>query len=184
MATSKNKPTELIVLVDADADTRKMYTAFLRHHGFRVMPVMTGREALVVAARADAIVTETHLPGDLDGIELVTRLKRDKRTCDIPLVVVSSRAWDADRERAVRAGCDLFLSKPCLPQDLVQALRRLCIANVADKRVRLHSNPSAALRTSGARTLVGGTIPGRNTRSRRAADRSAVTPTRAPIRRQ
>jgi twitching motility two-component system response regulator PilH len=115
----------IILLADADCDSREMYTEFFRFHGFHVVSVPNSRDALALAPRVDAIVTETLLPGDLDGFGLIARLKRDESTTGIPLIVVSSCAWDTDRERAQRSGCDLFLSKPCLPHDLMRAVCRL-----------------------------------------------------------
>ena len=55
----------------------------------------------------------------------VAQLKRDERTKRIPVIVLTARAWEGDRERALGCGCDLFLAKPCLPQVLTQAIRRL-----------------------------------------------------------
>ena len=125
MPTSRIARNDVVLVVDADADTRKMYEEFFRHHGFEVMAVSTGHDALAAAAAADAIVTEILLPSELDGLALVERLKNDHRTCEVPLVVVSSCAWETDRVLAEAAGCDLFMPKPCLPHDVLQAVRRL-----------------------------------------------------------
>ena len=131
MSTSRATRDEIILLVDADADARTIYTEFFRYHGFRVVAVVTGRDALTVASRAHAIVTELLLPGDMDGIELIGRLKSNEHTTAIPLLVVTSCAWNTDRDRAEGAGCDLFLSKPCVPHELMRAVRRLLARSAA-----------------------------------------------------
>lgn len=118
-------PTDVILVADADADARQIYTKFFRYHGYQVVPVTTCRDALAAAPAVDAIVAEILLPGEVDGLDLIEQLKSDIRTASIPLVVVTSRAWTTDRERAYAAGCDLFLAKPCLPNDLMQTVRRL-----------------------------------------------------------
>jgi CheY-like chemotaxis protein len=125
MLTPKTARQDIILVVDADADSRQIYTKFLRYHGFLVVPVSTPREALAAAPAADAIVTEILLPSDTDGLALVQQLKSDTRTSRVPLVVVTSCAWTTDRERAQAAGCDLYLSKPCLPHDLMHAIQQL-----------------------------------------------------------
>jgi CheY-like chemotaxis protein len=125
MPAQKRIRNEIVLLADSDADTRTMYSEFFRFHGYRVVSVLTGRDALALAPRVDLVVTESLLPGDMDGLELVTRLKGDELTARLPVVVVTACAWNTDRDRARRAGCDLYFSKPCLPHDLMRAIRRL-----------------------------------------------------------
>jgi CheY-like chemotaxis protein len=106
-----------------------MYGEFLGHHAFLAVPVSTARIGLTIAPNADVIVTGLLLPGDMDGIEFMARLKRDQRTKRIPLVVLTACAWKTDRERAEQAGCDAFLPKPCLPDNLLREVRRLLAAS-------------------------------------------------------
>jgi CheY-like chemotaxis protein len=105
-----------------------MYAEYFRCHGLQPVPVLTARDGLTVAPKADVIVTGLLLPGDMDGIEFIARLKRDQRTKRVPIVVLTACAWKSDRERAEQAGCDVFLPKPCLPDDLLRAVRRLLAA--------------------------------------------------------
>ena len=140
MLTSKTAHHDVILVIDADADSRQMYTEFLRYHGFHVVPASSAREALAAAPLADAIVTELLLPSDRDGLALVQQLKNDRRTSAAPLIVVTSRAWNTDRERALAAGCDLYLSKPCLPDDLMHAVQRM----MARRRLRDRVKPALA----------------------------------------
>jgi two-component system cell cycle response regulator DivK len=105
-----------------------MYAECLRGQGLLPVPVVTGREGLAVARRADLIVTGLLLPGDMDGIEFITRLKGDERTKRIPVIVLTVCVWQSDRERAEHAGCDVFLPKPCPPDDLLRDVRRLLAA--------------------------------------------------------
>jgi two-component system cell cycle response regulator DivK len=115
----------VILLVQVDSDGRAMYTKFFRHHGFLPIPVATASDALSVAPHADVIVTETLLPGRMDGIEFIARLKGSERTRTIPVVVFTVCAWPAERERAEQAGCDVFLTKPCLPDTLLREVNRV-----------------------------------------------------------
>jgi CheY-like chemotaxis protein len=102
-----------------------MYAEFLRDHGFLPIPVKTASDALTVAPHANVIVTETLLPGRIDGIEFIARLKRDKRTKAIPVIALTVCAWQTERERAESAGCEAFLAKPCLPDALLREVRRV-----------------------------------------------------------
>ena len=115
----------IVLLVQVDIDCGPMYAKVLRRHGLLPVPIATATVALSVAPRADVIVTETLLPGPIDGIELIRRLKRGERTKTIPVIVLTVCAWPAERERAENAGCDVFLAKPCLPDTLVREVRRV-----------------------------------------------------------
>ena len=70
------------------------------------------------------------LPG-IDGWELARILKGDTRTAAIPIVALTAHALNGEQERALDAGCDAFVTKPCLPQALAAELERvLQIASV------------------------------------------------------
>lgn len=118
-------PTATVLLVQPERDDRDMYAEFLRHAGLTPVVVSDARPALSLAPKADIIVTCLLLPGPMDGVALIERLKRDHRTKDTPIIVLTSSAWNTERERAVTAGCDLFLPKPCLPDALLREIRRL-----------------------------------------------------------
>jgi two-component system, cell cycle response regulator DivK len=108
-----------------------MYTEFLRQRGLVPIPSSTASDALAVAATADVIVTGVLLPGQMDGIEFLAQLKADDHTKNVPIIVLTSCGWQSDRERATKAGCDVFLTKPCLPEDLLKKVRRvLALRNV------------------------------------------------------
>ncbi len=115
-----------ILLVESHEDSRSMYAGYLGlQDGLTCVLADSSDDGLVRAVDADAIVTGIRVIGSFDGIELVRRLRADPRTRDKPVIVLTACAGQADRERAEAAGCDMFLAKPCLPRDLVRALRRL-----------------------------------------------------------
>lgn len=116
----------LALIVDRDQDTRQMYAEYLKLGHWLVEEASDGREALAkaITRRPDVIVTETHLPG-IDGITLCGLLRRDVATSAIPVVFVTGDAHSADIERATAAGGDLVLTKPCLPEHLLEELRRV-----------------------------------------------------------
>ena len=79
--------------------------------------------------------------GGMDGVELISRLRRDAHSSRRPIIVLSACAWDAERERATHAGCDLFLAKPCVPGELLRHVR----ASLADAALqRLRGDPVKA----------------------------------------
>ena len=115
-----------VLVVDDYPDAREMYAEYLRFSGFDVVEAANGREALQSAVDhwPDIILMDLSLPV-MDGWEATRRLKADERTASIPVVALTGHALAGISEGAMRAGCDAFVTKPCLPEDLVQEIRRI-----------------------------------------------------------
>jgi two-component system, cell cycle response regulator DivK len=118
MTTSALRP--LLLLVEDFDDAREMYRDYLAFSGFRVETARDGQEAIdkARALAPDLILMDLSLPG-IDGWEATRLLKADPATRRLPIVALSAHAMAADGERALAAGCDGFIAKPCLPPDLV-----------------------------------------------------------------
>ena len=116
----------LVLLVDDYADAREMYGFYLTRRGYRVEEAADGHEALAKALglTPDIILMDLSLPG-IDGWELARMLKKDPRTAAIPIVALTAHALNGEQERALGAGCDAFVTKPCLPQTLAAELERV-----------------------------------------------------------
>jgi CheY-like chemotaxis protein len=116
----------LILVVDDYDDAREMYAEYLQFCGFRVAEARNGNEALEQAftVKPDLILMDLSLPG-MDGWEATRQLKADDRTRRIPVVALTGHALAGASEGAKRAGCDSFVTKPCLPDDLVVEVRRM-----------------------------------------------------------
>ena len=119
----------LILVVDDYQDAREMYAEYLQFSGFRVAEARNGNEALeqAFALRPDLILMDLSLPG-MDGWEATRVLKADDRTRNIPVVALTGHALAGASEGAKKAGCDSFVTKPCLPDDLVVEVRRMLSA--------------------------------------------------------
>ena len=122
MATAIKRPR--ILLVDDYSEVREMFSEYLQVHGFDVIEATNGIEALQrsVELMPDVILMDLSLPL-MDGWEATRRLKSDRRTAGIPVVALTSHALAGVFEGAKRAGCDAFVTKPCLPEDLVREIR-------------------------------------------------------------
>lgn len=116
----------LILVVDDYDDAREMYAEYLVFCGFRVAEARNGNEALdqAFAVQPDLILMDLSLPG-MDGWEATRQLKADERTKHIPVVALTGHALAGASEGAKKAGCDSFVTKPCLPDDLVVEVRRM-----------------------------------------------------------
>jgi len=116
----------LVLVVEDYQDAREMYAAYLQFSGFRVAEAVNGLEALDKTRELmpDIILMDLALP-KLDGWQATEQLKADKRTSHIPIVALTGHALPDHAERALRAGCDAFVTKPCLPEDLVKEIRKV-----------------------------------------------------------
>jgi CheY-like chemotaxis protein len=116
----------LILVVDDYQDAREMYAEYLQYSGFRVAEARNGNEAVAQARslKPDLILMDLSLPG-MDGWEATRVLKADEETRHIPIVALTGHALAGASEGARKAGCDSFVTKPCLPDDLVVEVRRM-----------------------------------------------------------
>jgi CheY-like chemotaxis protein len=114
-----------VLLVEDYEDAREMYRDYLVFSGFEVDTADNGQEAIEKARtlEPDLILMDLSLPV-LDGWEATRRLKADPRTNAIKVVALSAHAMAAEERRASDAGCDGFIAKPCLPQELVEEVSR------------------------------------------------------------
>jgi len=115
-----------VLLVDDYPDAREMYSEYLQYSGFDVVEASNGMEALTRAneSEPDIILMDLSLPV-MDGWEATRRLKANNRTADIPVVALTGHALAGISDGARLAGCDAFITKPCLPEDLVKEIRRV-----------------------------------------------------------
>ena len=115
-----------VLLVDDYPDAREMYSEYLQYSGFDVIEAGNGIEALqqAIEREPDIILMDLSLPV-MDGWEATRRLKADKTTADIPIVALTGHALAGILEGAKKAGCDAFVTKPCLPDALVAEIKRL-----------------------------------------------------------
>ena len=123
----------LVLVVEDYQDAREMYTAYLQFSGFDVAEAGNGLEAVEKAQELlpDIVLMDLALPR-MDGWEATRRLKSDARTRHIPIVALTGHALAGYAEGAREAGCDAFVTKPCLPDALVAEIKRLLDAQASN----------------------------------------------------
>jgi PAS domain S-box-containing protein len=118
-----------VLIIDDDAVAREMLTRMLSKEGYRVLVAASGEEGLRIAhdERPDAITLDVLMAG-MDGWGVLTRLKADTLTADIPVVVVT--VID-DRNMGFALGAADYLTKPIERERLADALRRVRADNAS-----------------------------------------------------
>lgn len=121
----------VILIADDFVDAAMMYSLYLRHHGFEVVTALDGHEALEAALRQrpDVVLLDLRMPG-MSGTEAMKAMKADERMAGVPILALTAHAMPDEREAALKAGFDDFLSKPIAPQELVAKLRALLSGKV------------------------------------------------------
>ena len=116
----------VVLVVDDDADNREPYVLFLAGAGFRVLTAGTGPEALEIARaeRPDVVVLDLTLPG-MDGWELARRLRAEPATRAACLVALTGHTTGEAWQRALDAGVNGYLLKPCPPEEVVAEIEKL-----------------------------------------------------------
>jgi two-component system cell cycle response regulator DivK len=128
MEESKIDLPKKILIVDDNQDSRELVVKILKTRGYQTIEALDGEEALekAVAERPDLILMDRSLP-KIDGYEVTRRLKNQDEFKDIPIVALTAHAMRGDREKALEAGCEGYISKPInvreLPELIMSYLR-------------------------------------------------------------
>jgi CheY-like chemotaxis protein len=114
-----------ILVVDDDPVILRLLQVNFRLEGYEVLTASRGDEALRVAKEQhpEVIVLDVMMPG-IDGYEVCRQLKEDPDTAAAPVIFLSARAQDADRDRGYALGVVAYVTKPFDPGQLVDVVRR------------------------------------------------------------
>jgi CheY-like chemotaxis protein len=127
------QPLPLALIADADASSREMYVESMKLANWAVVEAVDGPQALAIALnrRPDLIIADTHLPG-ISGRELCDVLRRDLATRGTPIVLITSDTMARELERLRASGASGVMTKPCLPEALLdESVRLLEISRAA-----------------------------------------------------
>lgn len=113
-----------VLLVEDDPNLVELVRYNLDAAGFDVVTTPDGEEALVLAGeeRPDAVILDWMIE-NLSGIEVCRRLRRAPATANLPILMLTARAEEADRVRGLETGADDYLTKPFSPRELVARVR-------------------------------------------------------------
>jgi len=117
-----------ILLVDDSVSVRKFVGGMLERAGFRVVAARDGAEALQRLAErsVDVVVTDLEMPR-LNGYELIRDLNREPATCDLPVVVLTTRAGAKHVNLARELGVEHYVTKPVDEASFVQLIESLAV---------------------------------------------------------
>jgi len=116
----------LILVADDDADILLLVKAVLERLGHEVVAVGDGSEALASARarKPDLAVLDITMPA-LDGLEVLRRLRADAETSDLPVILLTARAQEADVRHGFASGASAYVKKPFSPRELAERVAQL-----------------------------------------------------------
>jgi two-component system, cell cycle response regulator DivK len=116
----------IVLVADDSFDAREMYALYFQHRGYGAYTAEDGDAAVHMArdVRPDLIVMDLSMPR-VDGITATKRLKEDPRTQSIPVILLTGHPSKAAEHGALEAGVAIYLTKPCLPEDLEQHVSKI-----------------------------------------------------------
>ena len=119
-----------VLIVEDSATTRAMIGAVLEElEEIETFEAVSGFDAIkqLPSEEFDLVITDINMP-DINGLELISFIKNDRRYTDIPLVIVSTESSEEDKKRGVALGANAYITKPFKPlelQDLVKTILEL-----------------------------------------------------------
>ena len=115
-----------ILIVDDSADELQRLTGVLGKRGHEVLTATTGADGIEIARdrHPDLVLMDVVMP-EINGFQATRQLKRDERTADIPVVIISAKSQEVDRVWGERQGAQAYISKPLREDILFSTIDRV-----------------------------------------------------------
>jgi len=119
-------PKKKILLIEDDDSMVKILEFRLKKNGFNVVVALDGEEGMekVKKNKLDLVILDLMLP-KLPGEEVCRRMRKDRETADIPVIMLTAKALDVDRIVGKVIGADYYITKPFDPEDLLKKINKL-----------------------------------------------------------
>ena len=114
-----------VLVIEDNPTNLELMTYLLTAFGHTAISARGGEDGikLALSERPDLILCDIHLP-DIDGFQIVRRLKQAPELKRVPIVAVTASAMAGDREQVLGAGFDGYMSKPIVPETFVQDVQK------------------------------------------------------------
>ncbi len=116
-----------ILIVDDQTEIRELVRITLRSSDLTVIQADSGEKAVerAIAEHPDMIIMDVDMPGMMSGLDATHTLKSDPKTRDIPIVMLTGKDRDEDRQKAKEAGADDYFTKPFSPLELIKKVEEV-----------------------------------------------------------
>ena len=116
----------LVVVADDEEDILTLVSTIVERAGHEVVSVRDGAQALAAIRerRPDLVVLDISMP-EVDGLEVLRRVRADGETRELPVLLLSARAQEADVRRGFDTGASAYVKKPFSPSELARRVDEL-----------------------------------------------------------
>ena len=118
-----------ILIVDDEPHIRRVLSSILSARGFEVVEATDGLEGLAAFEEGDAdlVILDLLMPG-ASGLEVLAKIRTDAHRPRTPVIILTAKGQDTDREAALAGGADDFLTKPFSPMKLIARIEEILAA--------------------------------------------------------
>lgn len=115
---------EKILIVEDEKDIVKMLEYNLKKEGFKILSARDGESAVNLSGKEhpDLVLLDLMLPG-IDGIEVCKRLKSERKTASIPIIMLTAKSQESDKIVGLELGADDYVTKPFSPRELIARIK-------------------------------------------------------------
>lgn len=115
-----------ILVVDDEPHIRRVLSTILEVQGFEVITASDGEKGLVKLATNEVslVILDLMMPG-ASGLEILSQIRTTPSQADTPVIILTAKGQDTDREAAFAGGADDFLTKPFSPKKLIARIHEI-----------------------------------------------------------
>jgi two-component system, OmpR family, phosphate regulon response regulator PhoB len=116
-----------ILIVDDQVEVRELVEVTLRVENYAIFQAKSGEEAVEIAKSEmpDLIIMDVMMPGGMDGVEATRIIKKIKGLERCPIIILTAKGQQMDRQKGIEAGADDYFRKPFSPLELIKKVESI-----------------------------------------------------------
>jgi CheY-like chemotaxis protein len=115
-----------VLIIEDNENNMELISFILEVNGEETLKAINGLSGVMLALskKPDYIILDIQLP-DIDGFEVLNRIRASKEAKDIPVIAMTSYAMSGDKERMLKAGCNGYIEKPIDPEKVISQINKI-----------------------------------------------------------
>ena len=115
-----------ILVIEDDPASLRLMQYILEHKGYEVLTAVNGLDGLKKARseEPDLVILDVMLPG-MDGFDICYHLRAEPQTAKLPILMLSAKAREVDRDTGLKVGADYYITKPVAPAEIISNVEAL-----------------------------------------------------------